>query len=64
MKMFDNSGKLVAEHNVILTNNGNITSSTFYDTLSGRVVSQTLSVSDFSKGTARSETVLNGKILP
>ena len=64
MKMFDNSGKLVAEQNVILTNNGNIVSNTLYDTGSGRVVSQQVTVTDFSKGNVRSETVRNGKILP
>ena len=64
MKMFDNSRKLVAEQNVILTNNGNVVSNTLYDTGTGRVVSQNISISDFSKGIARTETVLNGKILP
>ena len=64
MKMFDNSGKLVAEQNVILTNNGNIVSNTLYDTGTGCVVSQQVSVTDFTKANVRSEIVRNGKILP
>ena len=64
MKMFDNSGKLVAEQNAILTNNGNIVSNTLYDTGTGSVISQQVSVTDFSKGNVRSEIVRNGKILP
>jgi hypothetical protein len=62
MKMYDNSGNIIAEQNVSITREGTtIITSTMYD--AGRTVAQTISVSDL-KGNVRSETVLNGKILP
>jgi hypothetical protein len=62
MKMYDNAGKLVAEQNVGITNNGTtVVTNTMYD--AGRAVAQSISVADL-QGNVRSETVLNGKLLP
>jgi len=62
MKMYDNAGNVIAEQNVGITNNGTtVVTNTMYD--AGRAVAQSISVSDL-KGNRRSETVLNGKLLP
>lgn len=62
MKMYDNAGNVVAEQNVAITKDGTtIATNTMYD--AGRTVAQSISVSDLH-GNVRSQTVLNGKILP
>jgi hypothetical protein len=62
MKMYDNSGNVVAEQNASITKDGTtIVTNTMYD--AGRVVAQSISVSDLH-GNANSQTVLNGKLLP
>ena len=62
MKMYDNAGNVVAEQNVGVTKEGTtIVTNTMYD--AGRVVAQSIFVADL-KGNSRSETVLNGRILP
>jgi len=62
MKMYDNSGNVVAEQNVIFAKDGGlVTTNTMYD--NERPVAQTISVSDL-RGNVRAETVLGGKILP
>jgi len=62
MKMYDNGGNVVAEQNVGITNNGTtVVTNTMYD--AGRAVAQSISVADL-QGHVRSETVLNGKLLP
>jgi hypothetical protein len=64
MKMFDNHGHLVAETNVVITSTGSVTSQTMYDTWSGRVVSQRITVVDSTTGKGHSEIVVGGKLLP
>ena len=62
MKMYDNAGNVVAEQNVGVTKEGTtIVTNTMYD--AGRVVAQRIFVADL-KGNSRSETVLNGRLLP
>jgi hypothetical protein len=62
MKMYDHAGNVVAEQNVGIAKDGTtIVTNTIYD--GGRTVAQSISVSDLH-GNARSETVLNGKLLP
>jgi hypothetical protein len=62
MKMYDNAGNVVAEQNVGITKDGvTILTSTMYD--GGRAVAQAICVSDL-QGNTRSQTVLNGKLLP
>ena len=62
MQTKNSKGETVAEQNVAVTKEGSIISvSTMYDR--GRVVSQTIGVRDDS-GNVRSETILNGKLLP
>jgi hypothetical protein len=62
MIMRDNHGNVIAEQSVILREDGGfVTTNTMYD--NGRTVAQTISAADL-KGNLRSETVLNGKLLP
>ena len=65
MKSYDNNGKLVAEINHFRTSDGkSVTTNTMYDTHSGRVASQNVSVQNSSNGKVTSTTTLGGKLLP
>jgi hypothetical protein len=62
MQMKNNQGQVVAEQNVSVTKEGNVVSvNTMFDR--GRVVSQTIGVRD-DNGNVRTESVLDGKLLP
>jgi hypothetical protein len=62
MKMYDNSGNVVAEQTVAISKEGTIISTnTMYH--NGNVVAQNIGVRDDS-GSVRSESVLGGKLLP
>ena len=65
MRSYDNSGKLIAELNQFRSSDGkSVTTNTQYDGSSGRVLSQNVSVTDFSNGKVTVTNVLNGKFLP
>lgn len=62
MKMYDNSGNVVAEQNVTITKEGaTITTNTMYD--NGRPVIQNIAVRD-NQGNVRTESITGGKLLP
>jgi hypothetical protein len=64
MKGYDNQGRLISEQNVSYTSDGKcITSSTTYDSASGRPIFQNVSVRG-SDGKVAVTNILNGKILP
>jgi len=64
MKTYDNSGKVVAETNRIRTSDGtSITSHTLFNTHSGQVSSQTVSIFQ-QNGKVTTTTTLGGKLLP
>ena len=64
MKSFDNHGRLVGEIDRSRTADGkSITTNTVYDTHSGRVVNQNISVQE-PNGKVSTTNVINGKLLP
>ena len=65
MKSYDNNGKLVSEINRSRTADGtSITTNTMYNTHTGQVASQNISVKDSKTGKVSSTNIINGKLLP
>ena len=65
MQSFDNNGKLSSEINHFRTNDGkSVTTSTQFNTNTGRVTAQNVTVCDTNSGKVTSTNTIGGKLLP
>jgi translation elongation factor P/translation initiation factor 5A len=65
MKSYDNNRKLVSDISHFRTGEGkSVTTNTMYNTHSGQVASQNVSVQDSKTGKVSTTTTIGGKLLP